>query len=166
MGLLDAVIARGVAATGLQGQEEAFVRSAPDRVYHLVSDVTRMGEWSPECYRGQWMDGAVGPALGAGFKGYNRRGWLRWFTVCTVTEFEPGRVFTFDTRPRGGKTQSRWRYELDLVPGGTILRESFAVSWYLKPVVSLFFGSRQARLAQLREGMRETLQGIKAVAKS
>ncbi len=28
---------------------------APERVYALLADVTRMGEWSPECVRCQWM---------------------------------------------------------------------------------------------------------------
>lgn len=159
-------MARGVAATGLQGQEEVFIQSAPERVYQLVSDVTRMGGWSPECYRCQWLDEAVGPAVGTRFKGYNRRGWVRWSTICTVTVAEPGRAFAFEVKPRGGKVQSRWRYEFEPDKGGTILRESFEVFWYLKPVVRLFFGSSQARLAQLSEGVRQTLQRIKAVAES
>jgi hypothetical protein len=166
MGLFDAVVARGLAATGLQGQEEVFVRSAPERVYQLVADVTRMGEWSPECYRCQWLDGTVGPVVGARFKGYNRRGWLRWSTICTVTQAETGRAFHFEVRPRGGKLQSRWRYEFETAPGGTTLRESFEVFWYLKPVVRLFFGNSQARLTQLREGVRQTLELIKATAES
>jgi uncharacterized protein YndB with AHSA1/START domain len=166
MGVLDLLMARGAGATGLKGQAEVLVLAPPDRVYQLVSNVTRMGQWSPECYRCQWLDGARGPAVGVRFKGYNRRRWLRWSTICTVTKAEPGRVLVFEARPRGGKVQSRWRYEFEPDQGGTILRESFEVFWYLKPVVRLFFGSSQARLAQLSEGVRQTLQRIKAVAES
>lgn len=166
MGVLDLLMARGAGATGLKGQEEVFIQSPPERVYQLVSDVTQMGQWSPECYRCEWLDGAVGPALGARFKGYNRRGWLRWFTICTVTVAEPGRAFAFEVRPRGGKVQSRWRYELKPAQHGTILRESFENLWHFRLVVRLFFGSRQARLAQLKEGIRQTLQRIKAVVEA
>jgi uncharacterized protein YndB with AHSA1/START domain len=166
MGILDAIMARGVEATGLQGTEEVFIAAPPDRVYQLVSDLTRMGQWSPECYRCEWLGGANGPAVGARFKGYNRRNWLRWSTICTVTQAEPGRAFTFEVRPRGGKLQSRWQYEFQPTNGGTNLLESFEVFWYLKPVVRLFFGSSQARLSQLREGVQQTLQRIKAASES
>ena len=166
MGILDAIMARGVEATGLKGQEEIFIQSPPERVYQLVSDVTRMGEWSPECYRCQWLDEAVGPAVGTRFKGYNRRGWLRWSMVCKVTVADPGRAFAFEVRPRGGKVQSRWRYELEPDQGGTILRESFEASWYIRLVVRLFFSGGHRRLAQLEESVRQTLHRIKNAAET
>lgn len=164
MGLLDALMARGIEATGLRGEAEILVLAPADRLYLLVSDVNRIGEWSPECYRCEWLDGAMGPALGARFKGYNRRGWFRWSTICTVTAAEPGRVFAFEVRPRGGKLQSRWRYELGPVEGATILRESFEAFWYIRLVVRLFFGGGRNRLDQLEDSVRQTLQRIKAVA--
>ena len=34
-------------------------------VFALVSDLTRMGEWSPENTGGKWVKGSTGPALGA-----------------------------------------------------------------------------------------------------
>jgi uncharacterized protein YndB with AHSA1/START domain len=166
VGLLDAVMARGIEEPGLRGKAEVLVLAPADRLYQLVSDVTRMGEWSPECYRCEWLDRAMGPAVGARFKGYNRRGWLRWSMICTVTAAEPGRVFAFEVRPRGGKVQSRWRYELEPVEGGTILRESFEAFWYIRLVVRLFFGGGRNRLEQLEDSVRQTLQRIKAVAES
>src|SRR5436309_1985613 len=33
-----------------------------ERVYDLVADLSRMGEWSPECRRVEWLDGATSPA--------------------------------------------------------------------------------------------------------
>ena len=44
----------------------------PDRVYALISDVTRTGDWSQECRRCRWMDGAQGLTVGARFLAYNR----------------------------------------------------------------------------------------------
>ena len=39
----------------------------PDDLYEMVSDVTRMGEWSPVC-RECWWDEGAGPHVGAWFK--------------------------------------------------------------------------------------------------
>ena len=41
----------------LTGQVQIHIEAQPEKVYALVSDVARMGEWSPECYRCEWMDG-------------------------------------------------------------------------------------------------------------
>jgi hypothetical protein len=37
------------------------VAAPPDKIYELVADITRMGEWSPECVRCAWTKGASGP---------------------------------------------------------------------------------------------------------
>jgi len=64
--------------------------SAPaDTVYRFVSDVTRMGEWSPETTGCGWINGADGPAVGARFKGTNKHGSKTWSTVCTVVAADP-----------------------------------------------------------------------------
>jgi hypothetical protein len=49
---------------------EYTVRIAADalRLWEMVSDVTRMGEWSPETTGAHWLDGASGPVVGARFK--------------------------------------------------------------------------------------------------
>ena len=151
---------------GLQGRAELLIQAPPDRVFQLVSDVTRMGEWSPECRRCVWLGGATGPALGARFKGYNRHSLLRWGIPCRVTEVEVGRVFAFETTPPGLPVQTHWRYELEPAEGGTILAESFEALWYIRIVVRLLFGGPRARLAQMEDGMRRTLEQIKAAAES
>jgi len=71
------------------------VAAPPATLYGLVSDITRMGEWSPENKSCRWVGGATGPAVGARFKGANRRGWRRWSTTCTVVTADPGRSFSF-----------------------------------------------------------------------
>ena len=30
----------------------AFVAADPMTVWEMISDITRMGDWSPECYKG------------------------------------------------------------------------------------------------------------------
>ena len=36
-----------------------------EKIWDLVSDVTRIGEYSPETFEAEWLDGATGPAVGA-----------------------------------------------------------------------------------------------------
>src|SRR4051812_29945801 len=50
------------------------IEATPEDVYALVSDITRMGEWSPECRRCTWTKGASGPAVGARFRARNKGG--------------------------------------------------------------------------------------------
>ena len=52
---------------------EIDIAAPPARVWDLVTDLYRMGDWSPECYRCAWMDGGTGPRVGARFKGWNRQ---------------------------------------------------------------------------------------------
>ena len=143
MGIVDLLVARGADATRLHGSEEILVRAAPEQVYELLCDVTRMGEWSPECSRCEWLGDAASAHRGARFRGHNRRGWIRWSTECTVTHHEPYRVFGFETKPPVGKAQSRWRFDLEPDADGTVLRESFEILWYVRPVFGLVFGGNQ-----------------------
>ena len=63
--------------TASTGEARIEIEAAPLTVYELVSDITRMGEWSPECYRCEWLDGATTAAPGARFRGHNRLGKIR-----------------------------------------------------------------------------------------
>jgi Polyketide cyclase / dehydrase and lipid transport len=109
------------------GDETAIeMAAAPERVWSLLADVTRMGEWSPVCHRCEWIDGAVGPKIGARFVGHNRQGIVRWSRVCEVTASDPGRDFAFRTFFKGAES-TRWRYQLEPTPTGTRVTESYEV---------------------------------------
>ena len=164
MGIVNLLVPRGSDATRLHGSEEILVRATPEKVYELLCDVTRMGDWSPECFRCEWLGDAVSAHRGARFRGHNRRGWIRWSTECTVTHYEPYRVFGFEAKPPVGKAQSRWRFELEPEAGCTVLREAFEVLWYVRPALGLVFGGQSNRLVQLHDGVRQTLQRIKRAA--
>src|SRR6266508_909149 len=91
-------------------------------VWQLVSDVTRMEEWSPETRSAEWLDGAQGPTVDARFKGRNkRRG--SWSTTCCVTAADPGREFAFTV----GRDETRWRYMCVDEGDGCELTESFEI---------------------------------------
>jgi len=71
------------------------IAAPAERLYDMVSDVTRMGEWSPETQAGEWLGGATGATPGAKFRATNRVGKRSWKTVATVVDAEPGRRFSF-----------------------------------------------------------------------
>lgn len=100
------------------------VAAPPQRVWELVSDLPRMGEYSPENTGGSWIGGATGPALGAVFRGRNRRGLHRWSTRCTVTRCEPGRAFAFAVSSLGLPV-AEWSYDLEPAPEGCRLTETW-----------------------------------------
>ena len=103
------------------------VDAEPLGVWELVSDITRMGEYSPEVFEAEWLDGATGPAVGARYRGHvkrNERGPVYW-TTCRVTECVPGEVFEFAVIMRDQPVNT-WRYEFAAAEGGgTDVTESF-----------------------------------------
>src|SRR5688572_11112488 len=110
------------------------IAAPPERVYELVSDITRMGEWSPETVSCKWTRGATGPAVGARFKARNKgkRG-PAWFNTPVVTVAEPGREFAFN-RSGPGIGSYTWRYVLEPTATGTRVTESYNAD---KPVPKL-----------------------------
>lgn len=67
------------------------IAATPDRIYELISDLPRMGEWSPENTGGRWVTGG-GPVVGAAFKGTNRHKWIRWTTDVKILKADPRRT--------------------------------------------------------------------------
>ena len=145
------------------------IGAPPERVYELVADVSRMGEWSPECRHCAWTGGATGPAVGARFKARNkgRRG-PAWFNTPVVTVAEPGREFAFN-RNGPGIGSYTWRYALEPTATGTRLTESYEVERPLPKAMSWltekWVGSAD-RDADLHSGMQTTLSRIKAAAEA
>src|SRR5580698_7832344 len=96
------------------------------KVWAMVSDLPRMGEWSPENTGGRWTKGATGPAVGATFTGSNRNGWRRWSTLVTVVDCDPAKAF--EIAVTFGPTSlpvSNWRYEFEDTAGGCRVTESW-----------------------------------------
>ncbi len=46
----------------LRFSESIVVARSPEFLYDMISDVTRMGEWSPVCKACWWDDGRIKPA--------------------------------------------------------------------------------------------------------
>lgn len=72
------------------------IDASPEELYAAISDITRMGEWSEECYACAWHEGFDRPTIGAVFDGHNRNGDHEWSTQGLVIEADPGRAFAFE----------------------------------------------------------------------
>jgi uncharacterized protein YndB with AHSA1/START domain len=102
----------------------ATIAAPADTVYAAVSDITRMGEWSPECRGGRWLGGATEARPGARFRGTNRNGPWRWATTCTVLTADPGRELSWEVRSLG-RPVALWCYRFaGDGHGGTAVVES------------------------------------------
>jgi len=151
---------------GTRGEARIHVSASPEKLYDMVSDVTRIPEWSPECVSCRWIGGAAGPTVGARFKGTNKRSFIRWSTKPKVVAADPGREFAFVTVTRGPST--KWAYRFEPGPdGGTDVVESFEMmdddSALLRFMERRFMGIDD-RKADLEAGMQKTLERVKAVA--
>jgi hypothetical protein len=150
----------------LTHSESIVVAASPETLYDLVSDVTRVGEWSPECRAARWDEGA-GAKVGDWFTGSNESGDQKWETKCRVVAADRGKEFAFAV----GGTYVRWGFTFAPAEGGTELTESWA---FLPDGIQYFkdnFGAEaqsaiEGRTAAARSGIHETLVAIKKIAES
>lgn len=142
------------------------IEASPDALYDLVSDPANMGRLSPECTGGHWLDGATGPAVGARFKGTNKRGFVRWSTKSTIVAAERGREFAFEV----GDSGTQWRYQFEPDGTGTIVTESRSASkpypFIAKAFTTVLLGGVDGHTQELRAGMAATLARLKELAEA
>lgn len=98
------------------------IAAPPQAVFAALTDVTRMGEWSPETYAAEWNDGADGPAVGATFTGHNRNGDAEWSTNATIVELVDNERFFFDC-DLNGFVFSKWGYAIEATEAGCRVTE-------------------------------------------
>jgi uncharacterized protein YndB with AHSA1/START domain len=139
------------------------IDASPEEVWDLVTDVTKIGRYSPETFDAEWLGGATGPAVGARFRGHvkrNERGPTYW-AECVVTDAEPSRCFGFTVGPKG-RVLNSWRYELEPAQGGgTDVTESFRLPNNVGSRTYWALAGRW-RGRTNRRGMTTTLERMKA----
>jgi uncharacterized protein YndB with AHSA1/START domain len=142
------------------------IDAAPARIYELVSDLPRMGEWSPENTGGKWLDGVTEARVGARFRGNNRKGPMRWQTLVTVVTADAGEEFAFDVTSLGQKV-ARWGYRLSPVARGTEVVEYWDDhrSGWMARFTGIVLRIPD-RAAHNRAGMETTLDRLAAAAES
>jgi len=149
-----------------QDSQSVVIEAPARRIYELVADLPRMGDWSPECRQVEWLDGSTGPAEGATFIGHNQGGpfgLMNWSRRGRVLTADPGCEFAFATE-EGGREGTEWRYRLEPVEGGTRVTESYTVRWI--PTWARIVDVPTNRARELRGAMRHTLGLLKGAAES
>ncbi len=147
-------------------RETRHIAATPDEVYALVADLPRMGEWSPECEKVTWRDGATHAVKGGHFVGHNRAGAFRWVTFGEIVGADRGRNLAFEITV-GPVSVARWEYFFipdDDRAGCTVVEEwtDRRPAWYAVPADRLL-GSRARRNAT---GIRRTLDALKRAAEA
>lgn len=138
--------------------ESVHVDASPEDVWRVVADVTRMGEWSPECRKVVLLGG--GPVReGLRMVGVNRRGLAVWPTLSTVVRLEPARAVAWRTR----ESAATWTYELEPEDGGTRLsgRRDLDGFSLLTRVAAPLIGGAAGHDQELAAGIRTTLRRMK-----
>lgn len=145
----------------LSYSESIVINHAPEDLYDMVSDVTRMGEWSPIC-AACWWDEGNSASVGSWFTGRNETPERTWETRSLVVVAERGREFTFVV----GGALIKWAYIFEPVASGTLVTES----WEVLPDGIAFFAERYgndadtemaSRAQAARSGIPVTLAKIK-----
>jgi len=156
----------GLILRPLTGEVSVRMSAPPSVVWDLVSDVTRIGEFSPETFEARWIRGATGPEAGAQFKGHVKRNGVgpTYWTLCTVTVCEPERQFEWAVGS-DSVTANNWGYRLEPDGDGTRVTEYFR----LEPHVVMRFywlvlGHLRGRTNE--NGMRTTLERMRAVVEA
>jgi hypothetical protein len=152
--------------SSLSYSESVVVARSPEDLYDMVSDVTRMGEWSPVCTACWWDDGQ-GARPGAWFTGRNELPERTWETRSEVVAADRGQEFAFVV----GGSWVRWGFTFTPVDGGTQVTESWE---FLPDGIARFhnrFGSdAPAQIADralaARNGIPVTLAALKKSAES
>ena len=148
--------------TGIAPLEESVdVAAPPEKVWALVTDLPRMASWSPQVLR-TFVRRPV--RLGTRALNVNRSGWKVWPTSSQVVRFEPHRDFAF----RIPENRVVWSYSLEPVAGGTRLihrRETpDGIQPYALRLQKTVLGGVDRFTEELRDGMRRTLERIRAEA--
>lgn len=141
------------------------IRCDADTLYDMVSDLSQMGQWSPEAQGGRWLGGG-GPELGARFLGRNRSGWRRWVTIAKVTTADRGKRFAFHVSSAGMKVAD-WSYDFEVNGDTTKVTESWVDrrSAFMDRLSNVVVGIPD-REDHNRKNMEATLAALKSSAEA
>ncbi|MCL2540837.1 MAG: SRPBCC family protein [Nocardioidaceae bacterium] len=150
-------------------EDSIEIDAPPAKVWSLVSDVPRMAKWSPQVVRSTVKGGEV--RLGATFANLNRQGFKRWPTKGKVVRFNPpSDTETGQFAFRINENKTVWAFELEPTATGTRLTERRetpeGVSGLSMILTKLVLGGQAKFTDELRAGIRQTLERVKAEAEA
>ena len=142
------------------------IEADADVLYDMVSDLPRIGEWSPECERVDWEGDVTVPVRGTTFVGHNAVGpgrRIRYSRHGEVLAADRGREFAFIT-DEGGRPSTLWRYRFEPTANGTRVTEGYEVRWI--PTWARILDVPLNRHKELLKNMRTTLEQLKTAAEA
>ena len=141
-------------------QSSIDIDAPPAAVWAVVSDLRRMGEWSPQCKKMIVFGGDV--KKGSRTLNLNAAGKMYWPTTARVIDFDPNKKLAF----RVTTNRTIWSYELEETETGTRLTESRRAPDGIAPVPNLavkkVMGGVSDFEAALERGIKKTLTRIKS----
>lgn len=152
--------------TPMTGEVTVSMNAPRAAVWDLVSDVTRIGEFSPETFEAKWTKGSTGPKTGATFAGHVKRNGIgpTYWAPCKVTNCVEGELFEFAVIAPNGPLNN-WGYRLSEKGGVTEVTEYYRLEPALPmKLYWMLLGRLRARTNE--KGMRTTLERIKAVVEA
>ena len=169
----EAIFARFAVSISLE------VTCSAAAAYALITDITRIGEFSPECIGATWLDGATAPRVGARFEGTNLRvaegAEHVWIRPCTITVATPPHRFAYTVGDRyGGAPTADWTIDIAPVSAhGCRITQTFqhrpdglsGIRHRADRDPDHAEGIVAARTADLRQGMDVTLHAMQRVLK-
>lgn len=142
------------------GSTSIDISASPETVYAILTDLSRISELSPECYKAEWEGDSSGPAVGATFRGYNQAGDNKWDAGCVVIAADPGKEWAFEVPGDDGRGTT-WRYTIEATDSGSQVTESFD-----SPILVGEHFQKINRHQLLLKNIDRTLTNLKAVAEA
>jgi len=150
----------------------------PEVLWELITNVERIGEFSPECAEAWWVEGFPAHAVGGRFEGRNRvedgSESYEWTRPCDVVAYDPPRSFAYTVGDRfDGTPATRWTFRITPTDDGCVVQQQFehlpdGLSGIRLQAEQL--DDAEALIAQrrdmLRDGMSQTLERIRRVVEA
>ncbi|VAZ83987.1 hemerythrin domain-containing protein [Mycobacterium persicum] len=136
----------------LNGQLSVEISAPIEAVWQLVADPLRVPEWSHECRRVRFLDGATSAGPGRRFRGTNRSGRYRWSRSCTIFAYDEPNEFGYITSGGPGDATA-WHFRLEPTLAGTRLTQAFqgvSMPRWLSRLVALLIPEHDDRTEALR----------------
>ncbi len=134
------------------------VPASPGRVWAVLSDLRRTGEWSPECSRVIPLGGV---RQGGWILGINRRHRVRWATLSRIASVEPEREIAWKVLTN----RSVWTYRLEPAGEATRIVETRqtprGIGAFARLFTRVLLGGQRAHDDELEAGMQRGLERIR-----
>jgi len=140
------------------------VNASPEKVWSLITDLPRMGEWSPENRGGEWLKGATGPAVGVKFKGRNQNGKKSWSATVEIFKCEAPKKIVFGLVV-GKSRWCDWVWEITPTNDGCLVTHSWLDyrSWFADKLGGIMSNVKD-RSIHNRKNMEATLEAMAQAA--